>query len=255
LRVSEVVRFVRVDFRMRTPRTIILLATAAGLGLLPCTAAASRWETLQAIHLVENPTDRTGYGPRGELGAYQFRADTWRLHTKKPFRMALDRATSDEVAVAHYEWIKRGLIGAGIDANTYNIALAWNCGLGAVVSGRVPAVTYRYASQVKNLADMLAQRSREEKAAARTLVASAQPEQPDGDLVVPAVPAFNLTVAPLKFEVAGQEPRFVVRSGEPEITATVRTVKEAPAENTVQIAATAAPTKSPAPRFVIATLD
>ncbi len=234
---------------MRTPRTILLLAAAAGLGLLPCAApAASRWETLQAIHLVENPTDKTSYGPRGELGAYQFRADTWRLHSRKPFRMALDRASSDEVAVLHYEWIRRGLSDAGIDANTYNIALAWNCGLGAVVGGRVPSVTYRYASQVKNLADMFAQQAREEQAAARAAVATAQPT------VVPTVPAFNLTVAPLKFEVAGEAPRFVVRAGEPVIAAVVRTDKEAPVVNTVQGADAPAP-KSSAPRFVIATLE
>ena len=140
---------------------LILMITSV-LGLLPLAAASDRWETLQAINWVENPTNQTRAGSFGELGPYQFRRDTWRMHTRVPFSQAVDRVQADVVAVKHYEWIKRGLTVAGIDPSPFNIALAWNCGLGAVVSGRVPTVTYRYAEQVNNLVESL--RSRPELA-------------------------------------------------------------------------------------------
>lgn len=126
---------------------VMLLATALPL------AAAERADVLRAINWVENPTNHTRRGPKGELGPYQFRSDTWRMHTRAPFSSAVQREQADEVAEKHYEWIRRGLAEAGIDANPFNIALAWNSGLGAVVSGRVPAVSYNYAGRVQNLVE------------------------------------------------------------------------------------------------------
>ena len=116
---------------------------------------SERWETLQAIHWVENPYNSTRAGPRGELGPYQFRPATWRMYTKKPFALAVQREAADDVAVRHYEWIKRGLESNGIEATPYNIALAWNAGLDQVVNGRAPASAYEYAAQVTNLVENL----------------------------------------------------------------------------------------------------
>lgn len=122
------------------------------LGFLASVASASdRWETLQAIHWVENPTESTRPGPRGELGAYQFRRATWHMYTKEPFHLANHRATADKIAVEHYEWLRQGLIRNGISPSPYNIALAWNAGLTAVVKGRIPSATRSYASRVSNL--------------------------------------------------------------------------------------------------------
>jgi hypothetical protein len=114
--------------------------------------ASTRWETLEAIHAVENPRDRQTPGPCGELGAYQFRQDTWRMYSRRAFNEALDRRRSDEVAVRHYDWLKTSLERNGLEATIYNIALAWNAGIGAVVSGRVPAVSRDYATRVENIA-------------------------------------------------------------------------------------------------------
>ncbi|HEY0967736.1 MAG TPA: hypothetical protein VGD88_10130 [Opitutaceae bacterium] len=126
------------------------------LSLLVSVASASdRWETLQAIHWIENPTESVAPGRFGELGAYQFRRSTWQMHTKQPFHLATNRAESDKVAVAHYEWIKRGLERNGIEASPFNIALAWNAGLSAVVERRVPSVSRGYASRVVNLVNDL----------------------------------------------------------------------------------------------------
>jgi hypothetical protein len=127
---------------------LLLAALAIGGG---AAFASERWETLQAINWVENPRNSTKVGPRGELGPYQFRPATWRMHTKKPFALAVERQAADDVAVRHYEWLKRGLESNGIDATPYNIALAWNAGLDRVVNGRAPAAAYEYASQVNNL--------------------------------------------------------------------------------------------------------
>lgn len=128
-----------------------MLGLIAGLLLSVTTEASDRWETLRAINWVENPTNHTRRGAFGELGPYQFRPQTWRMHTRKPFEWAVERVHADEVAIKHYEWLRRELREAGIDPSPYNIALAWNSGLTAVTRGRVPRVTYDYANRVANL--------------------------------------------------------------------------------------------------------
>jgi hypothetical protein len=115
-------------------------------------SAAERWETLQAIHLIENPHNSSQPGSHGELGAYQFRRATWRMHTRKPFYQALIRAQADEVAVAHYDWICTQLRRQGFAVTTRNIAMVWNAGIGSVTSGRVPLCTRQYAQRVLNVA-------------------------------------------------------------------------------------------------------
>jgi hypothetical protein len=135
----------------RIPLLFVALLIATGGELL----ASDRWETLQAINLVENPRNSPKPGAMGELGPYQFREGTWRMHTSKPFSMAVQREHADEIAVKHYEWLRRGLERNGLTANPYNIALAWNAGLSAVVNGRVGNRTRGYASQVVNLVDEL----------------------------------------------------------------------------------------------------
>lgn len=119
-----------------------------------------RRATLEAIHHLENPRNLTRPGPRGELGAYQFRAATWRMHTTLPFARAVEREISDEVAVKHYEWIRRGLEAARMPATPYNIALSWNGGLWAAVHGKSPRTAHRYAERAANLAAALRQEHR-----------------------------------------------------------------------------------------------
>lgn len=114
-------------------------------------AAAEREAVLAAIHQLENPRNLQRPGPRGELGAYQFRRSTWLMHTDEPFERALDRATADVVAQRHYEWIKRGLRRAKLPTSPYFIALAWNGGLSATVRGRTAASSRDYASRAANL--------------------------------------------------------------------------------------------------------
>jgi hypothetical protein len=136
-------------------RPKFLLVFACAVGLAVAARASDRWETLEAIHWVENPHNSTRLGPHGELGPYQFRQSTWRMYSRRPFYEAINRQYSDEVAVKHYEWIKEGLENAGIDATPYNIAMAWNAGLDAVIGGRAPSASHAYADQVNNLVDQV----------------------------------------------------------------------------------------------------
>jgi hypothetical protein len=140
--------------RLRTPRLAgIMAAVLASVFLVPVQARASeRWATLEAIHQLENPQNSPEPGTNGELGAYQFREDTWKMHTSVPFRRALDRSASDAVAVKHYEWIKSELEHHGMAATPYRIALAWNGGIGAVFDDHPPAAAVDYALRAANLA-------------------------------------------------------------------------------------------------------
>jgi hypothetical protein len=129
----------------------LLLAPALG-------HASERWATLEAIHQLENPSDTSRPGPCGELGAYQFREQTWRMHTLAPFRRALDRTLSDAVAVKHYDWIKAELLRRGIAVSPYTVALVWNGGIRAVLDPNPAASIADYAARAANIAGELQSR-------------------------------------------------------------------------------------------------
>ena len=116
------------------------------------TLATERWATLEAIHQLENPRDVATPGSLGELGAYQFREQTWKMHTAAPFSRAVERSVSDAVAVKHYDWIKGELERRGIAVTPFRIALAWNGGIGAALVQHPPSVAVDYASRASNLA-------------------------------------------------------------------------------------------------------
>lgn len=164
-------------------RCIVAWILAMLAALLGCSRilASERWETLQAINWVENPSNSPKAGPGGELGPYQFRPATWRMYTRKPFALALERQHSDDIAVRHYEWIKRSLLSSGFEPTPFFIALAWNAGIGQVINGRAPASAYQYASQVNNLVGVL--KARQIAAGAAALPAG--PEPTCGGVLIP----------------------------------------------------------------------
>lgn len=144
---------VQTPCKLEAARLILTLC----LGLCAATAEATdsqRRATLEAIHNLENPRNLMRPGPRGELGAYQFRESTWRAYTTEPFARALDRARSDYVATQHYEWLKRRLEMAGVPVTPYTIALAWNGGVSAAINRRSPAAARNYAERAANLASL-----------------------------------------------------------------------------------------------------
>lgn len=130
----------------------IVLWLAAAVSPIANARDFDRSITLHAIHTLENPYNVTRPGPRGELGAYQFRESTWRRYTDEPFARALDRDLSDKVAVSHYEWLRAEFQRAGLPVTTYNIALAWNGGLTSVLTGRASKAAHDYAQRAENLA-------------------------------------------------------------------------------------------------------
>jgi len=105
--------------------------------------------------MLENPRDSEAPGTFGELGAYQFREQTWKMHTQAPFSRALDRRSSDAVAVKHYDWIKAELERRGLLASPYRIALVWNGGIRAVLDRNPPASVADYALRASNIAEEL----------------------------------------------------------------------------------------------------
>ena len=121
-------------------------------------SASDRWETLQAINLVENPTNSTRMGSHGELGPYQFRQATWKMHTKKPFYLATNREEADRIAVKHHEWIREQLVRNGIEPSPYHIALAWNAGVTAAIRKSAPSRSHNYAARVQALTEDLKRR-------------------------------------------------------------------------------------------------
>lgn len=201
---------------------------------LPVVGASERAETLRAINWVENPTNHTRPGSRGELGPYQFMPQTWRRHTRTPFSRAVVREQADAVAVRHYEWIKDGLRDAGIDPSSYNIALAWNCGLGAVKSGRIPAVSYYYAERVQNLVEQ--QRARRQAA----LAAATTENRTRPPLPAPSADPMQATQpeSMFAFDTSTDTPRFVVAATEPLYAPSIPTVVTAKA-NAIAVAAVA----------------
>lgn len=138
-------------------RGVVWFWTSLALvGLSSTTVSAlPRAITLEAIHQIENPRDLKRPGPCGELGAYQFRAETWAQHTQRPFADALDRGCSDHVAAQHYNWICERLVKNGLEASVYNVALAWNAGLNATIRGRAPRRSHDYAMRVGHIASDL----------------------------------------------------------------------------------------------------
>jgi hypothetical protein len=138
------------------PLARLAAAFVVGVVVLSVPAQASeRWATLEAIHQLENPRDSEAPGAFGELGAYQFREETWKMHTEAPFSRALDRRSSDAVAVKHYDWIKSELEKRGVVVTPFNVALAWNGGIKAVLDPRPPVAVLDYATRAANLASVL----------------------------------------------------------------------------------------------------
>jgi hypothetical protein len=178
-----------------------LLLVVSTLGFTIVAKGSDRWETLRAINWVENPTNQTTVGRFGELGPYQFRPMTWRMHTQKPFRQAIQREVADEVAVRHYEWIKKSFEQAGVEPTVFNIAMAWNCGVSAVIAGRAPAVSYHYAQRVTNLVETLKQRTQAEAGPEAESLAPLAADQPDQEV---------RNDAQVRFRVLQDTPRFVL---------------------------------------------
>jgi hypothetical protein len=132
---------------MKTILTLLLI------GALCVTSRAGTNAMLCGIRIVE--TQDQPCPPRGKLGErgpYQFRRATWRMHTSSSFDLAENREVANTVAKRHYAWIEAQLQANGMEPSPYNVAVAWNAGVNAVIRGKAPAVSHDYASRVINIA-------------------------------------------------------------------------------------------------------
>lgn len=102
---------------------------------------------LSAVRQVEEWHGRDGRA--GERGPWQITAAVWAMHMPgTPFAMARQEGPARACALKHVAWLRARLRAAGADDNAYNLALAWNAGLSAVLRGRAPERSYDYAGRV-----------------------------------------------------------------------------------------------------------
>jgi hypothetical protein len=135
-----------------------LILTLIIVGALCVTGRAGTNTVLRGIRIVE--TQDQLHPPRGKLGErgpYQFRRSTWKMYTSSSFDLAENREVANTVAKRYYAWIEAQLQAKGIEPSSYNIALAWNAGVNAVIRGNAPAVSHDYATRVLNIAATLAE--------------------------------------------------------------------------------------------------
>ena len=158
----DLARFLLISERARIGRvtpvgpglfnTMKSILTLLIVGALTMTGQASTNAVLRGIRIVE--TQDQLHPPRGKLGErgpYQFRRSTWRMHTSSNFELSENREVANTVAKRHYAWIEAQLQANGIEVSSYNVALAWNAGVNAVIRGNAPAVAHDYATRVINI--------------------------------------------------------------------------------------------------------
>ncbi len=149
------------------------------------TELADQHLLMEVLHALENPHNVTHVGKRGELGPYQFRPATWRMHTNQPFELANNHELATDVALRHFAWLRRGLEKRGLEPSVYNIALAWNAGLDATLKNRAPSRSHRYAQRAHNLwVDLRTAREKEAAAAAAAQADAAAKKAAESSLAV-----------------------------------------------------------------------
>ncbi|MFT3867627.1 MAG: hypothetical protein QM715_03910 [Nibricoccus sp.] len=172
---------------MKTILTLIIV------GALSLNSQANTNAVLRGIRVVE--TQDQLHPPRGKLGErgpYQFRRSTWRMHTKSSFDLAENREVANTVAKRHYAWIESQLQANGVDSSPYNVAMAWNAGVNAVIRGRVPAVARDYASRVLNIASTYGTDAPAEPTETATAVAAAETPASQPEAIATETPAVSI---------------------------------------------------------------
>lgn len=210
------------------------------VGALCVTGQASTNAVLRGIRIVE--TQDQLHPPRGKLGErgpYQFRHSTWRMHTSSSFDLSENREVANTVAKRHYAWIETQLLANGIEASTYNIALAWNAGVNAVIRGNAPAVAHDYATRVLNIASTSAIPDETPQPAwqAPTLVTVEKPNLPPAPEVIPTpTPVVAPAMEVVSIKTSEQNKTLEVRYyGNPILLALNRTIPPDPIKETLPV--------------------
>lgn len=93
---------------------------------------------LRAVALVESGDNPRAIGAAGERGRFQM----------APAVVASCGGFGLREAERHERWIERQFDRARVPVVPFNLALAWNAGASAVLHGRAPEQSYRYACRV-----------------------------------------------------------------------------------------------------------
>ena len=131
---------------------IMLCRRVSVFSLLSLPAAAVELNMGKLLDSIRQVEDWDGKdGKAGERGPYQFTRAAWEETTRLPFVMARHETTARAVAAVRVRKIMRQLAQHGWDVEPYEIGLAWNAGLTALWTRRVPQRCYEYAKHVENL--------------------------------------------------------------------------------------------------------
>ena len=124
-----------------TPPAIIQPANAVDTArLIKCIMACERGRWSDAL------------GKKGERGPLQFKEDTWKEMTSLPFFYADDEDWALEVGRFALNKYRYQLLERHIEPTTYRLALAFHCGLNAVILSKwVSAADSNYAYRIVNL--------------------------------------------------------------------------------------------------------
>lgn len=122
------------------------------------------------------------------------------MHTSSSFDLAENREVANTVAKRHYAWIEAQLRANGVEPSAYNVAVAWNAGVNAVIRGSAPAVANDYATRVLNIAATLSDDEPEP-----AVVVDEAPAEPN-HTIAPEIAAQPASVAPTEVVVAQASP-------------------------------------------------
>jgi hypothetical protein len=115
--------------------------------------AVDRTRVLGAIAMVETGSTGVKMGAAGEYTRYQILPATWVRFSTKSMRWAT-QAEVDRVAHLLLEEIMQSLKSRRMAVTPYNIALAWNGGVGSLGT-RPPTRRSDYAERVNNIYEYL----------------------------------------------------------------------------------------------------
>lgn len=108
---------------------------------------------LWAITQVETPYGTPAHpGPAGETGRYGLTPSV-RLDRGRELRAAGIPVTDENLARAQVEWIRARLIANHSGHTVFDIAVAYNAGVKAKVTGTAPNRSYDYGARVQNLVE------------------------------------------------------------------------------------------------------
>ena len=132
--------------------TIILCALCASVVQSPA-APLDAERLADQIRKVED--FRNHDGTHGERGPYQITRGVWDMQMPGiPFALARQEGPARACALKHIAWLRTQLVAADLDDNAHTVALAYNAGLTAVLTGKAPMSSYDYALRVQRLYDL-----------------------------------------------------------------------------------------------------